>query len=318
MVRTFCLRLTSAAFISALSVIAGHAAEPIYPTGSRIGLEPARGLSASERFPGFEDKASGATVLILDMPAQALSEAAKQINKDALKKQGIVEDTRENFSHRSGKGTLVAGRQEGDSKVRKWILLTSVFDSTTLIVVEVPDDAAKSYSDPVVRTMLSSLTMRASVPIGEQMKLLPLRFTELSGMRPVRVIASTGAILTNGPKDTLEPSEQPLLIVSIGRGGPDEPAARDIFARNLFAGTGQFKDMRIIGTEILRLGGGLQTHQLFAEARDAKTETPIKLVQWIRFGSGAYVRIVGIARADEWSDAFPRFRAVRDGVNPRG
>ena len=59
MVRTFCLRLVGAAFISALSVIAGHAAEAVYPTGSRIGLEPARGLSASERFPGFEDKAAG-------------------------------------------------------------------------------------------------------------------------------------------------------------------------------------------------------------------------------------------------------------------
>lgn len=318
MVRTFCLRLASAAFMSALGVIAGHAAELVYPTGSRIGLEPAKGLSVSKRFPGFEDKISGATVLILDMPAQTLSEAAKQVSKDALKKQGIIEDTREDFSHQSGKGTLVAGHQQGDRKLRKWVLLTSIFDSTTLVVVEVPDDAAKSYSDSDVRTMLSSLTMRASVPIDEQLKLLPLQFSEFSGMRPVRVIASTGAILTNGPKDTLDPSEQPMLIVSIGRGGPDEPTARDIFARNLFAGTGQFKDMRIIGTEMLRLGGGLQTHQLFAEARDPKTETPIKLVQWVRFGSGAYVRIVGIARADEWSDAFPRFRAVRDGVDPRG
>jgi hypothetical protein len=318
MVRTICLRLTSAAFIGVLSVFAGHAAELVYPTGSRMGLEPIKGLSASKRFPGFEDKTSGATVLILDLPAQPLSETAKQISTDALKKQGIVEDKRENFSHRSGKGTLVVGHRENDRKVRKWILLTSVFDSTTLVVVEAPEDAAKSYSDSAVRTMLSSLTMRASVPIDEQLKLLPLRFSEFSGMRPVRVIASTGAVLTNGPKDTLEPSEQPLLIVSIGRGGPDEPAARDIFARNLFAGTGHFKDMHIIGTEMLRLGGGLQTHQLFAEARDEKTETPIKLVQWVRFGSGAFIRIIGIARADEWSDAFPRFRAVRDGVNPRG
>ena len=318
MIRKFCLRLVGVAFIGALGAIVGHAADAVYPTGSRIGLVPATGFAESERFPGFEDKSTGASVLILDMAAQALSEAAKQISKDALKKQGIVEETRESFPHRSGKGTLVAGRQEGDRKTRKWILLTSVFDSTTLIVVEVPDDAMNSYSEAAVRTMLSSLTMRASVPIDEQLKLLPLRFNELSGMRPVRVIAATGAILTNGPKDTLEPSEQPVLIVLIGRGSPEETGAREIFARNLFAGVGNFTELRIIGTEMLRLGGGLQTHQLFAEARDAKTQTPIKLVQWVRFGSGAYVRIVGIARADDWSDAFPRFRAVRDGVNPRG
>jgi hypothetical protein len=318
MIRKFSLRVLAAAVIGALGAIAGHAADAVYPTGSRIGLVPATGLAETDRFPGFEDKSTGASVLILDLAAQAHSEAAKQISKDALKKQGVVEETREGFPHRSGKGTLVAGRQEGDRKAKKWILLTSVFDSTALIVVEVPDDAADSYSEAAVRTMLSSLTMRASVPMDEQLKLLPLLFNELSGMRPVRVIAATGAILTDGPKDTLEPSEQPVLIVSIGRGSPEEATAREIFARNLFAGVGNFKELRIIGTEMLRLGGGLQTHQLFAEARDVKTEAPIKLVQWVRFGSGAYVRFVGIARSDNWGDAFPRFRAVRDGVNPRG
>jgi hypothetical protein len=43
----------------------------------------------------------------------------------------------------------------------------------------------------------------------------------------------------------------------------------------------------------------------------------MKLVQWIRFGNGAFVRFVGFARADAWAQAFPKFRAVRDGVKPR-
>jgi hypothetical protein len=38
----------------------------------------------------------------------------------------------------------------------------------------------------------------------------------------------------------------------------------------------------------------------------------------VRFGGGAYLRLLGIARADAWPEAFPRFRAVRDGINPRG
>jgi len=318
MIRSYRLRPVAAVIFAAVCVAAAHAAEPTYPTGSRIGLVPAAGLAATERFPGFEDKKAGASVLILDLAAQAHTEAAKQVSTEALRQQGIIEETRESFPRQSGRGTLISGHQAGDRKVRKWILLTSVFDSTALVVVEVPQDAAGSYPEAAVRTMLSSLAMRASVPLDEQLKLLPLRFEELSGMRPVRVIPATGAILTTGPKDTLEPSEQPLMIVSVGRGSPDEASGREIFARNLFGSIGNFKDLRIIGTEILRLGGGLQTHQLFAEARDAKTDAPLKLVQWVRFGAGAFVRIVGIARADEWSDAFPRFRAVRDGVNPRG
>ena len=38
----------------------------------------------------------------------------------------------------------------------------------------------------------------------------------------------------------------------------------------------------------------------------------------IRFGNGAIIRFVGIARADIWGEAFPKFRAVRNGTKPRG
>ncbi len=293
-------------------------ADAVYPTGSRIGLVPITGLVVTDRFPGFEDKRTGASVLILDMATRAHPDIGRLMGKDALKRQGIIEEKRESFAYRSGKGTLIAGRQQGNRSSRKWILLASVPDATALIVVEVPDDAEDAYSEAAVRSMLASLAIRPDVPIDEQLSLLPLRFDEFSGMRPVRVIGRSGAVLTSGPKDTLEASEQPLLIVSIGRGGPEGVQARDTFARNLLSGVGDIKEVRIIGADMLRLGGGLQTHQLFVEARDAKTKAPMKLVQWIRFGSGAFLRILGIARADDWSDAFPRFRAVRDGVNPRG
>jgi hypothetical protein len=57
-------------------------------------------------------------------------------------------------------------------------------------------------------------------------------------------------------------------------------------------------------------------HEIQAEGKDAKTDVPVKLVQWVRFGNGGFVRMVGIARADSWREAFPRFRAVRDGIRP--
>jgi hypothetical protein len=56
---------------------------------------------------------------------------------------------------------------------------------------------------------------------------------------------------------------------------------------------------------------------LQAEAKEAFSDTPVKLVQWVRFGSGTFIRMLGIARADQWSAAYPHFRAVRDGIAPR-
>lgn len=315
----FRLRGLATALVVLFGLLAtGHASDAVFPTASRIGLVPLAGLAASDRFPGFEDKKTGASVLILDMAAQSHSDAAKQLTKESLQKQGIVEEVRENFPAAGGDGTLVAGRQDGERKARKWILLAALPQATAFVIVEVPDSAKDEYTDAAIRSMLASISMRETVPIEEQLSLLPLRFDDLAGMRPVRVVGTTGAILTSGPKDALEPSEQPLLIVSIGRGGPESALGHETFARNMLAGIGNLKDVRITGSETLRLGGSLRTHQLFAEGKDAKSGIPIKVVQWIRFGSGAFLRVVGAARTEDWSEAFPRFRAVRDGVHPRG
>jgi hypothetical protein len=45
----------------------------------------------------------------------------------------------------------------------------------------------------------------------------------------------------------------------------------------------------------------------------------VTVVQWIRFNAGgASLRIIASAPQDQWTDAFSRFRAVRDGIQPKG
>jgi hypothetical protein len=156
------------------------------------------------------------------------------------------------------------------------------------------------------------------VPVDEQIALMPFKLNDLSGFRPIRILGSTGVVLTDGAKDAPAPSEQPVFAVMVGQGGPEQATDRANFARNLFTGLGDVKEVRIISGDMLRLGGGnLATHELQAEAKEAFTDTPVKLVQWVRFGPGAFIRMIGIARADHWPAAFPHFRAVRDGVAPR-
>jgi hypothetical protein len=200
--------------------------------------------------------------------------------------------------------------------MRKWILLGATPALTALVTVLVPDSAKTSYPDAAIRAALATVEVRDNVPVDEQLTLLPFRLDEFAGLRALRVVAPNTLVLTSGSKDTLDASEQSLLVISAAAGGPEQTAQRDHFARNLFSGYTGLKDIHILGTDFIRLAGQ-QTHQLMAEAKDAKTAVDIKLVQWLRFGNGAYVRFLGVARADDWSDAFPRFRAVRDGVGPR-
>ena len=311
-----CFALLAATFAS----VPARAADVLFPLGSRMGFVPPPGFAISKRFPGFENPDTGSSIVVVTLPPQAFAEIEASMTTEAVKQQGVTEDKRESLTLANGKAVLVAGmEEENGQKYRKWMFLGQVPEGAALAAARVPAQALKTYSDEVIKASLVTLAIRTSVPLEEQLDLVPFRLTELSGLRPVRVLGGTGVFLTDGPKDTPTPGDQPVFIVVIGQGGPEQTSDRANFARNLFTGLTDFKDVRIVSGDMLRLGGGnLPTHELQAEAKEAFTDTPMKLVQWVRFGSGVFIRMVGIVRADQWLVTFPKFRAVRDGVAPRG
>jgi hypothetical protein len=295
-----------------------RAADAVFPPASHIGLAAPATMKPSQNFRGFEDRDASASILILEIPAQAYEGVEKQLSTEALKKDGLIEEKRETVTLNGAKGLLLAGTQETDNKkYRKWLLLASWPEGASLIAFQVPDENKSKYPEASVRAALLSVTLRPVVPVDEQLRLVPIRFDDLSGMRPFRVLGNSSVFLTEGASDPKEPTEQPLFIVSVGPGGPEQASDRANFSRQLFFGLGEFKDLRIVGTDVLRLDN-LQTYEIQAEAKDPKSDSPMKLVQWIRFGNGGFIRFVGIARAGAWADAFPKFRAVRDGTKPKG
>ena len=76
------------------------------------------------------------------------------------------------------------------------------------------------------------------------------------------------------------------------------------------------KDIRLTSSEPMRIGGqpGYETR---ATGKNAKTGEDIEIVQWLRFGAGAYIQMVGFAPKENWLPAFHRFRSVRDGLDLR-
>ena len=71
-IKTHCV---SAAFAVLLAVAAfavpAHAADAIFPTGSRVGLVPPGDMTPSKMFEGFADPQKSASILISTLPAGA-------------------------------------------------------------------------------------------------------------------------------------------------------------------------------------------------------------------------------------------------------
>jgi hypothetical protein len=242
----------------------------------------------------------------------------KSITADALKQQGLTFETREAMPLSTGKAFLVLGQQEVDKiKIRKWILVAASSALTALVTVQIPEPAKAIYPDAVIRAALRTLAIRATVPVDEQLGLLPFKVGDLAGFHiagvaPGRAVMLGDADAPGSPGATLEPH----IFVAIAPGSPAQTADRDAFARDVFAAVPNLKDIRITTSEPLRIGGQ-QGHQILADARDPTGAVALRVVQWLRFGGGAYLQMIGIARTDAWKEAYPRFRSVRDGIEAR-
>jgi hypothetical protein len=303
-------------FLVALAVPA-QAADVVFPPGSRVGLAPPPGMTAGQNFPGFEDRDNNVAIVIVALPAEAYTEIEKSSTAETMQKQGVTLEIHEPMTLATGKALLVVGRQTVENvKLRKWFLIASAADLTAIITVQIPEAAQSHYPDEVIRAALMSFAVRASVPTEEQLSLLPFRVTELAGFRVGGLLAGRAVMLTDAEPNATEPKLVPHMVVAIAPGGPSQGSERENFARDVFATIPNVKDVRIQTSESLRLAGQ-QAHQILAKGKDNATGTDITIVQWLRFGGGAYMQVFGVAPTDAWTPAYGRFRSVRDGIGPR-
>jgi hypothetical protein len=301
-----------------VTAVPAWAADPVFPPGSRVGLAPPEGFVASKAYPGFENREKQAVILITELPASAYADLDRQVADEQLWKQGVTVETREAMTLGTGPAFLVTGRQEaGGQLLRRWILFGSTPEFTAIVSVQVPDAEKDAYPDAAVRAALTTFVVRAKAPAEEQLDALPFRLRDLAGFRVARVVPGSAALLTDGPDESLDVAEQPLVLIAAVTGAlPAQPGDRDRFARGVLAETRGIKDIRLVRSEPLRMGGQ-QGHEIVAQAKDIKTNSDVMVAQWLRFGHSGHLRVLGMARKEGWSEVFGRLRALRDGIDLR-
>jgi hypothetical protein len=312
MSRFSCMLLVGFA-VALAPVLPAAADDVVYPPGSLIGIVPPPGLAPSTSFPGFEDRDKNVALVVGALPREAYAEFEKSDSVEGLKKLGATLEKRESLTLPTGKAVLVIGRQDKQSA---WMLVASTPDLTALLTLRMPDTAKDAYPDKVIRAAFASLAVRPAVPIEEQLGLLPFRLNDLAGFSIRGVLAGRGVMLTDVASDAAGPAVAPHIFVALLPGGQAQPGDRDDIARQIFRSIPNLKDVRITASEPLRIGGQ-QGHQIMATARDPATGADLSLVQWLRFGGGAYLHLVGTAPTPAWTQAYARFRSVRDGVEVR-
>jgi hypothetical protein len=298
-------------------------AVPIFPTGSRIGLVPPAGMTASKTFPGFADAEKNAGIIINELPSGAYADIQKSLSNDELKKRGVAVEKRETLQLGIGQGDLIVGTQIAPDKTpyRKWLLVVQTTDFTVVITAQAPQQGSP-YSDAVVRAAFATLSLRAHVPEEEFLGLMPFKIGDLAGFHIGNIIPGRALLLIDAPKNPHMVVTEGLpeyefdarFIVTAGPGAPAGADDRANFARTAFNTIQGIKDIQFTMAEPVRINSqeGFET---VASAKDVSTGAPLMVIQWLRFGGNAFLQMVGISRADIWNQELTRMRTMRDSID---
>ena len=308
----FALALFAAAFGQAFSP--AWAADPVYPRGIRVGITPLVGLAPAKAFVGFETSDQGVKVLMTELPAAAFAEvdAALKTNPAGMtvKPEGI--------ETASGPGYYtVENAKDPTGNVRRYSMIVAGPTFSGYVAVQVPENAARIYTDEAVRQMFASVTVRKDVPVEEQLALFPFKVTQMSEFKTVRTLSPGAALLLADSPDETKVETNPFMVIGLVGSAPEKADDRGRFAQQAAGLIPGLRDGRITMSEPIRIDGapGYETR---VDAVSGKDNTPVTVVQWLRFGGGSNaMRIIASSPREEWTKAFPRFRAVRDGIEPR-
>ena len=309
------IRLLTAAALLLVAACPAFAADPIFPPGVRVGMTPLVGLVRAKSFVGFETEDQGVKVLVTELPAEAYGEVKNAFKANPAGTGGIKPESIETAA---GVAYYTAeSARDASGNVRRYSMILPGGTFSGYVAVQVPENATKIYTDEAVRQMFASAVIRKEVPVEEQLGLMPFKITELSDFKNIRTLAPGAAVILADGDETTGFEPAPFMLIGLIGSTPAQPEDRGRFAQQAATTIPGVRDARITMSEPIRIDG-MPGYETRIDATSGKDNTAVTVVQWLRFGGSNAFRIIGSAPREQWPKAFPRFRAVRDGVQPRG
>jgi hypothetical protein len=306
-------------YLAAVALVVGMtssalAADPVFAPGARVGMTPLVGLNKAKTFPGFETEDGGVKVLIADLPVEAYGEVANAFKANPGGTGGIKPESIETAAGLAY--FTVESAKDAAGNVKRYSMILPGPSFSGYVAVQVPENASKIYTDDAVRQMFKTAVLRNEVPVEEQLGLMPFKISELSSFKNVRTLAPGAALILSDGDEKSGFEVAPFMIIGLIGSTPATPDDRGRFAQQIAATIPGVREGKITMSEPVRIDGqpGYETR---IDAISGKDNTPVTIVQWVRFGAQTSMRIIGSSPRTDWTTAFPRFRAVRDGIHPR-
>jgi hypothetical protein len=291
---------------------------PRQAPNSRVAMEVPDSFIASDRFSGFVDEKSGASILIVEMPAVAYDEVRTIGDKpEVFAQKGIVETKKAELPGRTGDYVYITGKQKTQTgDYGKYILVARENNVTVMITANVPLMGADSLAPQQIERAFATASVKNEVVKGAELFTLSYlgAFKEtLSVMGNSKVYSPSGKIPEPGAVKT---SQEPIFVISTS---VDKGTVADVkaSAKNSFRVIGNLSAHEVKSEKDITVAG-LKGYEIVGEGDDPKTGARSGLYVVLLSGStGGYYVMAGIAPATGMPEYLPEFQKIAMGFEPK-
>ena len=294
-------------------------AEPRQAPNSRVALDLGEAFSPSDRFSGFVDEKTGASFVIVEMPASAYEEV-KQIadRADALAAQGLRDPAKAELSGRKGEYVYFTGKQTSlDVNFEKFVLILRENGVTAMITANIPEAAlsASTFTKAQVEETLAKAVVKDETSKGSELFRLGYLgpFKEAFGL-----MGTSKGYSTSGnppaPGDNRVVKEPTMIVAP----STDNRLVVDpkIAAQRSFESFGGLKESKIESEKAITVAG-LKGHQIVGSAVEPSSGSRIGIYLLMLAGEpGGYYAIVGTSPIADMPKMLPEFEKVSASFEP--
>jgi len=286
----------------ALGAVAGTAAAQERKTipGTSVSLIAPKGFEPATGFAGLANQATQASVLIVEMPAEAYPQLATLFTNSESAKTNFARQKVNITKVEQIAGTgpekvpLLSGTQDaGGARLDKWVALFKG-PKTVMITVQAPQAAKLKPAE--VQAMVASVSLGKEASLDEKIAALPFTIRAAAPFRAIDTIGGAGVLMTVGELNTDPGAKQPLLIVAYQMSAPIRPGQEEKLSETMLRSTRDMQTAEIRERRRVPFAG--QDGVLLSGSFKHPNGSDKGFAQYLAIGPGGrFVRL--IAMADE-------------------
>lgn len=304
---------------SVLSVAAGFAVAQERKTipGTSVSLVAPKGFEPASGFAGLANQKTQASVLIVEMPAEAYPQLAtlfkdSETAKTNFARQKVAITKIEQIDGTGGETVpLLSGTQEaGGAKLDKWIALFKG-PKTVMMTVQAPQAAKLQTAE--IKALVASVSLGKEPTLDEKLAALPFAIKVASPFRAIDTIGGAGLLMTTGERNTDPSGTQPLMIAAYQMSAPIKPGQEEKLSETMLRSTRDMQTAEIKERKRVPFAG--QDGVLISGSFKHPNGSDKGFAQYLAIGPGGrFVRLIVMADATEMSTLQPAIEQTAGSV----